>query len=79
MILNNKYHNLIKQTPTGYGKCVDINTLVDVYRNNKWYKTKIKNIKIGDLVTSMKDNQVVKRKVTHKWQSRRKAIKIKGC
>lgn len=77
MILNNKYHNLIKQTPTGYGKCVDSNTLVDVYRNKEWHKIKIKNIKIGDLVTSMKDNQVVKRKVTHKWESRRKAIKIK--
>ena len=73
MILDQKYRNLIKQCPTGYGKCVHENTLVSTPTGN----VKIKDLCVGDEVYSMKDNELVVRKVTNKWNTIKKQIKIK--
>lgn len=73
MILDNKYSNLIKQCPTGYGKCVDENTIVMTPKGN----VKIKDLNIGDIVYSMKDNKLTTRKILNKWNTTKKAIKLK--
>lgn len=74
MILNNEceIQNLIKQCPTGYGKCIDENTNVFTPNGN----VKIKDINVGDCVYSMKDNEIVKRKVLNKWNTTKKQVKI---
>lgn len=73
MILNHEYSNLIKQCPTGFGKCVDENT----YVHTKDGRIKIKDVKIGDLIYSMKDNNLVEKKVINKWNTKKKQIIIK--
>lgn len=75
MILNKncKIKNMIKQCPTGYGKCLEENTNV---LTDKGY-IKIKDIKIGDKVASMKNNELVYRDVLNKWNTNKKQIKIK--
>ena len=74
MILNNEceIQNLVKQCPTGYGKCIDENTSVFTPNGN----VKIKDINVGDYVYSMKDNEIVKRKVLNKWNTTKKQVKI---
>ena len=74
MILNNEceIQNLIKQCPTGYGKCIDENTSVFTPNGN----VKIKDINVGDYVYSMKGNEIVKRKVLNKWNTTKKQVKI---
>ena len=54
------------------GKCVDENTSVFTPNGN----VKIKDINIGDYVYSMKDNEIVKRKVLNKWNTTKKQVKI---
>lgn len=73
MILDHKFDTLIKQCPTGYGKCIDENTNVFTPNGN----VKIKDINIGDYVYSMKDNEIVKRRVLNKWNTTKKQVKIK--
>lgn len=75
MILNNEceIQNLIKQCPTGYGKCIDENTSVFTPNGN----VKIKDINVGDYVYSMKDNEIVKRKVLNKWNTTKNQVKIR--
>ena len=74
MILNNKYQNLFKQCPTGYGKCFSLDS--DIL-TDKGYK-KIKDIKVGDHVYSMKNNKPVLRKILNIWYSEKNQYKIKA-
>ena len=73
MILDNKYSNLIKQCPTGYGKCVDENTMV---MTNKGY-VRIKEVNVGDLIYSYSSGNLVKEKITNKWNTQKKYYSIK--
>ena len=54
------------------GKCLDENTSVFTPNGN----VKIKDINVGDYVYSMKDNEIVKRKVLNKWNTTKKQVKI---
>lgn len=72
MILNNKYQNLIKQCPTGYGKCCSEDTMVF---SKKGY-IKISELNIGDYVYSMENNKLVENKITNIWHSSKKQVKI---
>ena len=73
MILNNQYQNMFKQCPTGFGKCLSKNTKILCEKGVK----EIKDIKIGDYVYSMNDkNELVLQKVTNKWETRKKQVKI---
>lgn len=72
MILDNKYQNLIKQCPTGYGKCLQVFSKV---LTNKGYKY-AKDLEIGEKVYSMQDNKIVLQKITNKWHTRKKQIKL---
>lgn len=72
MILNNKYQNLIKQCPTGYGKCCSEDTMVF---SKKGY-IKISELNIGDYVYSMENNKLVESKITNIWHSSKKQVKI---
>ena len=76
MILNteNTYSNLIKQCPTGYGKCFQENERVLTSTGYKYAR----DVKVNDLVYSMKDNEVVLKRVVDKWYSKKKQIKIKA-
>ena len=73
MILDYKYKSMVKQCPTGYGKCLHRDTLVGTPKGN----VKIKDLNIGDRVYSMKDNEIVVRKVLNKWETNKKQVKIK--
>lgn len=75
MILNDDcpIQNLIKQCPTGYGKCFQENEMVLTSTGYKYAK----DVKVNDLVYSMKDNEVVLKRVVDKWYSKKKQIKIK--
>lgn len=72
MILNNKYQNLIKQCPTGYGKCCSEDTMVF---SKKGY-VKISELNVGDYVYSMENNKLVENKITNIWHSSKKQVKI---
>lgn len=72
-ILDHEYDNIIKQCPTGYGKCFSENMRVLTSRGY----LQAKNIEVGDLVYSMKDNKPVVRKVLNKWNSEKSQVKIK--
>lgn len=75
MILNDDcpIQNLIKQCPTGYGKCLAPNTMI---LSSKGY-IELKNLNVGDIVYSMKNNTLVKRKILNKWNTIKKQVKIK--
>lgn len=73
MILDHKFDTLIKQCPTGYGKCFQENEMVLTSTGYKYAK----DVKVNDLVYSMKDNEVVLKRVVDKWYSKKKQIKIK--
>ena len=72
MILNHKYKNLIKQCPTGYGKCFkeELRVLTD-----RGY-IKGKELKVGDKVYSIKDNKLVLREIKNIWRSEKEQIKV---
>lgn len=72
MILEDDIHALVKQTPAGYGKCFHANQNI---LTNTGYK-KAKDLKIGDLVYSMKENKAVLRKIINKWDTKKKQVKI---
>lgn len=72
MILNHKYTNLIKQCPTGYGKCLHPSTNVLTPSGNK----KIKDIEIGDIVYSFRKNEIIENKVINKWNTKKQYIKL---
>lgn len=73
MILDNKYSNLIKQCPTGYGKCFKEESMV--LTKNGYIKGK--DLKIGDKVYSMKNNELVLREIKNIWKSEKEQYKIK--
>ncbi len=73
MILNHTYQYMVKQCPTGYGKCVLHNTKLLTPNG----LTTIKEINIGDEVYSMENRKLVKQKVTNKWETRKKQYKVK--
>ena len=76
MILNHEYSNLIKQCPTGFGKCVDENTKVLFWDGEKYFYKPIKEINVGDEIGSLKKDKLVKRKVLNKWETNKLCLKI---
>lgn len=76
MILNHEYSNLIKQCPTGFGKCVDENTKILYWDGEKYFYKPIKEINVGDEIGSLKKDKLVKRKVLNKWETNKLCLKI---
>lgn len=72
MALKKDIKFLTKQYPTGYGKCALPSTLI---RTPKGITT-LENIEVGDFVYSMQDNELSVQKVTNKWYTRKKQVKI---
>ena len=72
MVLQKKIKFISKQYPTGYGKCALPSTRV---RTPYGIRT-LGEIEVGDSVYSMKDNEVCVRKVTNKWNTRKKQVRI---
>ena len=72
MILEDDIHALVKQTPAGYGKCFHANQ--DILTSTGYKKAK--DLKIGDLVYSMRENKAVLRKIINKWDTKKKQVKI---
>lgn len=72
MIMKRTIHDLVKQCPTGYGKCLVPETKILTSNG----VVELKNINVGDMVFSMKDNEIVERKVLNKWYSRKKQVRI---
>ena len=75
MVMKKDIKFISKQYPTGYGKCIKADT--PVLTKNGYIP--ISDIQIGDFVASMKDNEIVYRKVTNKWNTRKKQVKIVTC
>lgn len=71
-ILNKKYRSIVKQTPAGFGKCLHANQ--DILTSTGYKKAK--DLKIGDLVYSMKENKPVLRKIVNRWDTIKKQVKI---
>ena len=71
MILDGTVQFLMKQMPTGFGKCLlpDTNVYTDKGRRN------LSDIKIGDKVYSMRDRELVLNNVTNIWKSKKSQIK----
>lgn len=72
MVLDGKVNFLEKQMPTGFGKCALPSTQV---RTPNCITT-LENIEVGDLVYSMDKNELVAQRVTNKWYSRKKQVKL---
>lgn len=73
MVLDGTVKYLEKQCPVGYGKCLKADTPI---LTTQGYKP-IKNVNIGDFVYSMKENKPVVRRITNKWNTEKKQIKIR--
>ena len=73
MVLDGEVKFIEKQCPTGYGKCALPTTML---RTPKGITT-LENIEVGDEVYSMDKNELVVQKVTNKWYTRKKQVKIK--
>ena len=72
MVLKKNVKFISKQQSTGTGKCVLPTTKIMTPNGIKT----ISDVQVGDYVYSMKDNEICKRKVTNKWYSKKKQIKI---
>lgn len=72
MVLQKKIKFISKQYPTGYGKCALPSTRV---RTPYGIRT-LGEIEVGDSVYSMLNNEVCVRKVTNKWNTRKKQVRI---
>lgn len=72
MVLQKNIKFISKQYPTGYGKCALPSTRV---RTPYGIRT-LGEIEVGDSVYSMQDNEVCVRKVTNKWNTRKKQVRI---
>lgn len=73
MVLGDEFQFIEKQFPTGYGKCVDENTIVRTPNGN----IRIKDINVGDNIYSMKDNKLCVEKVIDKTNTFKSQITIK--
>ena len=72
MILDGSINFLEKQLPTGTGKCQLYNTLVRTPNGIK----QLGDIQVGESVYSMRDNKVCVQKVTNKWFTHKKQVKV---
>ena len=72
MVLDKDLKFISKQQSTGTGKCVLPSTKVLTPNGTKT----IADINIGDIIYSMKNNEVCERRVLNKWYSKKKQIKI---
>lgn len=72
MVLQKKIKFISKQYPTGYGKCALPSTRV---RTPYGIRT-LGEIEVGDSVYSMLNNEVCVRKITNKWNTRKKQVRI---
>lgn len=72
MVLDGSIKHICKQYPTGFGKCI-LET-EKAYTPNGYIP--LKDLNVGDIVYSLKDNKLVERKITNKWNSRKSQIKI---
>ena len=72
MVLDGSVKFLEKQLPTGYGKCQVPSTMVRTPNGI----TTLGNIKVGDMIYSMDKNELVAQKVTNKWYTRKKQVKL---
>lgn len=72
MVLDNKIKFMMKQMPTSFGKCQLPLTKV---RTPNGIIT-LADIKVGDIVYSMHENKLCVQKVTNKWYSKKKQVKI---
>jgi hypothetical protein len=73
MVLDGEVKFLEKQLPTGFGKCALPTTMVRTPRGI----TTLENIEVGDEIYSMDKNELVIQRVTNKWYTRKKQVKIK--
>ena len=72
MVLDGEVKFIEKQCPTGFGKCQVLFTKV---RTPSGIKT-LGEINVGDDIYSMENNRLVVQKVTNKWNTRKKQVKI---
>lgn len=72
MVLDNKVKFILKQMPTSFGKCVRADTKV----LTPYGYREIKCLNIGDYICSMKDNEIVSRKILNKWETKKSQVKI---
>lgn len=72
MVLKKDIRFITKQYPTGFGKCALPSTLVRTPNGI----TTLENIEVGDFVYSMQDNELSVQKVTNKWYTHKKQVKI---
>ena len=72
MVLKKDIKFISKQQSTGTGKCVLSSTQVLTPSGMK----KIADLQVGDYVCSMKNNEVCNRRITGKWYTKKKQIKI---
>ena len=71
-ILDNSWNKIFSQAPTGYGKCTPCATRVRTPNGIM----AIGNLKVGDMVYSMRDNTLVKCLVKNKWETKKPQYKI---
>lgn len=72
MVLDGEIKFLEKQLPTGYGKCQVPSTMVRTPNGI----TTLGDIEVGDMVYSMDRNELVAQRVTNKWYTRKKQVKL---
>ncbi len=72
MVLNGDVKFLEKQLPTGYGKCQVPSTMVRTPNGI----TTLGEIEVGDIVYSMDRNELVTQRVTNKWYTRKKQVRL---
>lgn len=72
MVLKKDIKFISKQQSTGTGKCVLPNTRVLTPQGTRT----IADLNVGDIVCSMKDNEVCQKRILNKWYSKKKQIKI---
>lgn len=72
MVLDGEVKFIEKQLPTGYGKCQVPSTMVRTPNG----VTTLGDIEVGDMVYSMDKNELVVQKVTNKWYTRKKQVKL---
>lgn len=72
MVLDGEVKFLEKQLPTGFGKCQVPSTMVRTPNGI----TTLGDIEVGDMVYSMDKNELVAQRITNKWHTRKKQVKL---